>query len=239
MKNKISVIIITKGRVELLKKSLFSLLSQSKNPDEILIIDNSTRREVKREIKRLAFLVKNKTNIPIKYYYQPKIGSTYARNLGIKKSRSSIITFIDDDCVPDKKWIEEIIKIHKKYRNMAVMGKSLNKFRKNIIANVSYCLTKQVFDTGLFKFNNITYTYFLDTKNFSIPRSILINKKIYFDNIYAPFSIFEDIDFGFSLLKNKIKIIYNPKIIVYHHERTSLYNHLKRQIVKGRAFFLF
>src|SRR5207248_3344200 len=43
------------------------------------------------------------------YYRQANLGAAAARNLGIAAADSDLILFIDDDCVPDAKWIRALV----------------------------------------------------------------------------------------------------------------------------------
>jgi len=45
-----------------------------------------------------------------KWFTQQNKGPSAARNLGIKNARGEIICFTDDDCIADKRWLEELVK---------------------------------------------------------------------------------------------------------------------------------
>jgi glycosyltransferase involved in cell wall biosynthesis len=62
------------------------------------------------------------------------------RNLGVKKSRGKLIVFIDDDVILHPKWLEELVKNHRK--DKVVMGSVTNtwKFGKNNHAQTCNCI---------------------------------------------------------------------------------------------------
>ena len=75
----ISVVIPTIGR-STLSQTQEALLSQTRPPDEIIIVEDKKRR-----------------------------GVSWARNEGIKRSGGDLIAFTDDDCIPPKNWIEMLV----------------------------------------------------------------------------------------------------------------------------------
>ena len=85
---KVTVIIPTYNRYELLRRAIFSLLKQSYRVDEIIVVDDGSSD--------------NTSNITqdfpqIKYFYQNNSGVSAARNLGIKKATNEWLAFLDSD----------------------------------------------------------------------------------------------------------------------------------------------
>lgn len=96
---RISVIIPTYNRRELLYRALDSVLSQSYTPDEIIVIDDGSSDNTD---KMIAHEYPN-----IKYIYQPHAGVSSARNHGISISQNPWIAFLDSD----DKWHKNKLKI--------------------------------------------------------------------------------------------------------------------------------
>jgi len=96
----ISVIIVTLNRAESLKDTLTSLVKQSRQPDEVIVVDNGSRDNT-REVT-LSF----SERLNIRYIYEGQRGIPYARNAGIRNATKDVIAFIDDDCVADKNWLK-------------------------------------------------------------------------------------------------------------------------------------
>lgn len=72
-----------------------NILSQSFKEFELIIIDDGSSDSTG------AICEQFKSDLRLKYFYQPNGGSHKARNLGIKKSTGKLITFIDsDDIIP-------------------------------------------------------------------------------------------------------------------------------------------
>lgn len=102
MKNNlsISVIVVTFNRAKSLQDTLLSLARQERQPDEVIVVDNTSTDNT----KEIVLSFRNKLNI--KYIYEKRRGIPYARNTGVKNATKDIIAFTDDDCVADRNWLK-------------------------------------------------------------------------------------------------------------------------------------
>ncbi len=234
MEKKISLIIPTCGkRMALIKKSLMRIKELNPKPSEIIIVDNSSKSEQKIFYSDLS----NKLHLPIKVFFEKRKGSTYARNLGIKMASYNNLFFIDDDCIVNKNWLKEGIKELKK--NHLVMGISKNIPRYSFFSLIENLQTRFFMNLGIVN-KKKGLTIFFDSKNFAVKKSFIFKYKLYFNNQFSRFSIFEDIDYGLrSILKTKKLIKISKKMVVYHFGRDNLFSHLKREFNKGEAFSFF
>lgn len=96
---KISCIIPTCNREEMLKQTLESVLNQTRMPDEIIIIDNG----------------KNDVHLSPKFDKYVKIarlspfsGVSKARNAGAEIAKYEILAFIDDDDLWERRYLENV-----------------------------------------------------------------------------------------------------------------------------------
>ncbi len=89
-KDYFSVIIPTYNRANFLKKAIDSVLSQSYEHYEIIVIDDGSVDNTKE-------LIKSYCSQKIIYVRQDNKGVSEARNLGIKISTGTFIAFLDDD----------------------------------------------------------------------------------------------------------------------------------------------
>ncbi len=93
----ISVIIPTYNRVFFLEKAVNSVLKQSFDDFELIIVDDGSKDGTNE-------LVRSFNDARIRYYYQENKGVSSARNKGLDKSRNATIAFLDsDDCWKEEK----------------------------------------------------------------------------------------------------------------------------------------
>ncbi len=102
MSDSISVIIPTFNRAQLLRRALLSVLNQTRQPNEIIIIDDGSVDETAELIAR---------EFPaIRYIFQQNQGVSSARNRGIAAASSEWIALLDSD----DEWLSE--KLHKQMK---------------------------------------------------------------------------------------------------------------------------
>ena len=85
----ISIVIPTYNRCELLKRAINSVLDQTINVREIIIVDNGSTDNT---YEMISSLFPQTT-----YIYEKKKGVSFARNVGIKNCHSTWIAFLDSD----------------------------------------------------------------------------------------------------------------------------------------------
>lgn len=93
MNNSITVLIPTKNRKNLLKRSIQSVLDQSVLPDEIVIVDDGSNDGTK---EYLEDLIKTVSFIKVINNKESK-GVNFARNKGMIESSSDWVAWLDDD----------------------------------------------------------------------------------------------------------------------------------------------
>ena len=112
MIDKISVIITTHNRSELLEHCLESLANQSvdKSRYEIILVDNYSKDNGKSTNILSNKILKKYPSLDLITIYQKKIGGmTHSRHLAIEKSKGNIIVCADDDYVANCKLLESVL----------------------------------------------------------------------------------------------------------------------------------
>ena len=107
---KISVIITTYKRAKIIPMCLDSLVNQNypKSDYEIIIVNNNSPDNTEEVIENY---IKDHPDVNIKYYFIPKPGQVYARQIGILASSYDILSFTDDDGILSPDWLREIAKV--------------------------------------------------------------------------------------------------------------------------------
>jgi len=99
---KISVIIATRNRAEALEKiSLPALAKQTFKDFEVIVWDASDNEDSSDVVKRF-------TELNIRYFKAPRLGSCSQRNDAVKVAKGEIIYFVDDDSEPSPDALEAI-----------------------------------------------------------------------------------------------------------------------------------
>jgi len=112
----VSVVIPTRNRPENIEKLLNSVLKQTTNPKEVIIVDDSDDLKTKSLYHKMetTFLCKN---ILLKYTRGREKNSSIgaARNIGVEQAKGSVILFADDDVILDRHGIEQILNCYRRH----------------------------------------------------------------------------------------------------------------------------
>lgn len=98
MENHVSVIIPVFNRINLLERSINSVLNQKHKDLELIVIDDFSDDNIE-------YLIKKYNDERIRFYRNNENkGVSYSRNVGIKKSKYDLIAFLDsdDEWLPEK-----------------------------------------------------------------------------------------------------------------------------------------
>lgn len=114
---KISVIIPTYNRKDVLKTTLLSLNGQTFKDFEVIVADDGSSDGTEQMVKTLDL------SYPIRHVWQKNSGRSAGRNMGLEKAEGDIILFIDDHIIVDGRLIEEHVRYHDKYGAEVVRGR--------------------------------------------------------------------------------------------------------------------
>ena len=92
-----TVVICTRDRPDALRRCLASLQNQTRQADQMLVVDNASKDENVRDIAREA---------GADYLREERLGLDHARNAGALAALGDIVLFTDDDVEPHPRWLE-------------------------------------------------------------------------------------------------------------------------------------
>jgi glycosyltransferase involved in cell wall biosynthesis len=103
---KVTAVISTYNRCEMLTTALASVLRQQDQGIryEVIVVDNNSSDATRQVVENCI----SQGNPDLRYVFEPRQGSSHARNAGIEAARSDIIAFADDDVRVDPNWIANI-----------------------------------------------------------------------------------------------------------------------------------
>jgi len=101
-----SVVICTRNRAESLARCLRSLeLDESTTPAEVIVVDNGSTDETPERIQAAATLSRR----PFVALRETALGSSSARNAGVRAAAGEFVLFADDDVVIHSGWIDALV----------------------------------------------------------------------------------------------------------------------------------
>src|SRR4051812_44413694 len=204
MEIEISVIVPTYQRPQLLINCLRHLHRQTLNREkyEVIIVSDGPdvmAKQIVAEYKACSSF--NVSFLSLAY----KQGPAAARNLGWKNANGILIAFTDDDCLPDKMWLENILNHYDNQREIAFTGK--------VIVPVSdkptdFELNTKGLETGDFVTANCVCT------------KATLQQTGGFDEAFTA-AWREDSDLEFKLINRKVPIIKLHDAVVVHPVRQA------------------
>ncbi|MEK6855956.1 MAG: glycosyltransferase [Nanoarchaeota archaeon] len=167
------------------------------------------------------------------------IGPAEKRDIGVKKSKGEIIAFIDDDAYPEKGWLSEAVKIFEDEKIGIVGGPNLTPEKSNRFQVVSGEALTSWLVSGPVAYR---YKKVKRIESDDLPSCNLIIRKSLFKKIKGFDTSFwpgEDTKLCLDAKNEGYKIIYDPKVAVYHHRRPNIKGYLKQIGSYGlhRGFF--
>ena len=155
------------------------------------------------------------------------IGPAEKRDLSLKYAGGDILAFLDDDAYPVDDWLNNSIDYFKDNNIAAVCGPAVTPENDNLTQKLSGEIYSSVIASG-----NTVFRYKPASKIFEVDDfpsvNFLIRKKDFravggFDSTFWPG---EDTKLCLDIINLGKKIVYDPKVLVYHHRRDSFKKHL-------------
>ncbi len=230
----VSVIICTKNRIQDLKKTLTSLTFQHCMPEEVVVVDASDATDTQ------EFMAQE--NFPFEaLYFHVGPGLTYARNVGVQKSRGDFLFFFDDDVELDPNYISDAKRVFEHDRRGeigAVGGRILNFDSENVKkATLLFKFKRRVFDflrevfllselgNGYFRYSGMPtqphassesrYMECLSGGCMAFRREVF--ERIKFDENLIGYGHVEDADISKQVLTAGYKIYYEASATLNHY----------------------
>lgn len=210
---KFSVIIPTYYNPEKIQRCIEALEKQTYMPQEAIVVysscDNATKERLTRLKEKISLKVKA---LPVKEMSRMSV----VLNAGIKKSLGDVVCFLDEDVIPDRKWLSGIKDCLMDSDVAACGGKDI------IILKGRKRQFKETDKVGIIKWKGYIVgnqnrgrvkkeVMFLKGCNMAVKKEYL---KMLDENLLGLVRWEQDIFFYISKLK--AKVIYDPRLIVFH-----------------------
>lgn len=208
---KLSIVVVTYNTGSELISCLESLSTQSENHFETILVDNGNILEDSISKFKLTYI-----------HTGSNLGPSEARNIGLNISKSGIVAFLDDDAVADKNWVKSILDTLKDKDVIGLRGKI---FPKN--PNNHLNLMQSHYNLGDRELN-----YFVDLEgNSAFKKDYLVKSGGFRKSLFGH----EGPELSYrikNLFPNK-RIVYSPKVIIYHEYADNLFHLLSKSFRHG------
>ena len=205
-----SIVVATKGRVQLLIELIESVAVARKNYSgecEFIIVDDSSDEE-RKEIEAAC------EKYDCRYFYHKNTVSA-KRNFGVEQATNEVILFLDSDCIATENILNEYAKKYSDAEVAAVAGPLTfvgedTWFWKSIEATpylTCFYLPSYV--------DNLEWGV---TANFSVRRKVFLEVGGFDSNFKKPAG--EDVDLGLMIREAGYKILGSPESGVFHSKKT-------------------
>ncbi|MFH1454438.1 MAG: glycosyltransferase [Armatimonadota bacterium] len=199
---KISVIICTYNRADLIKGAVETLINQDlkKCDYEIIVADDGSTDNTSEEVCSI------RTDANLRYFKRPHQSRSAARNYGINQANGDYILFVDDDILAPPDLLNQHLKYLERGGKIVVRGPVVNTpyydLEKNSKANI------QDFSMAFFC-----------TCNASVDRQVLLDIGG-FDENFTEYG-WEDTEIGLRMRNRGYKVKFNMDAVIYHYKPKS------------------
>lgn len=175
------------------------------------------------------------TNLNLRVVTQPHAGPAHARNRGATCAMGRYLAFTDDDCVPDRHWLTELLAALDRFPEHLIGGPVLNGVCDNRFSSASQHIT----DSLLSHFNGghaRQPTFFLSS-------NIAMSANLFqcsggFHSAFAAAGG-EDREFCHRWLRLGFSLTYAPAACVHHNQRLTFRSYLRQQFNYGRGAYVY
>lgn len=217
---KLSVVIPTKDRDEILALTLDAAVKATLHVDaEIIVVNDSKTDTLKMPKGQNVMLLDN-----------PKSGVAAARNFGFKNAKGDLILFLDNDILISKESVDHILKLHFTYRNACfnlnweyspeTLGKIVSLPFSRFLKASGMTSFKGWYNDTSWRENELFVSKSVASFHLSISREDFEKSRGY--NEQFPHAGFEDYDFPIRLKNAGIKFYIDSRMTVYHNELDRL-----------------
>lgn len=237
----VSVVIVTRNRARTVLDCLKSLLQQTVQPAELVVVDNASVDDTQQMIA--AF--RKKSHWSVKSVIESRLGYPIVYNRGLKEVVSDWVVFIDDDCVALPEWLESYWNAIQKIppqqlqKTAALVGKSLTQSPITIWSLAVLAVDQYWKNSAITQDNQILDFETLDNKNIAYYKPFLIKHGCSFNEaaLREPGNgAAEDADLGMQLQQYG-RAFFVPKAVVFHKDPNTFMWYYRRLLSGAVANF--
>lgn len=229
---KLSVVIATYRRCEVLRETLLRLERQTLAPDrfEVLVVDDGSPDDTGRTVESMQ----DEVSYSLSYLRHDNRGPGYTQNVGIREAQYGLLVLMADDIWAEPRMLEEHLATHTRYpeENVGVFG------RVSQSPDLPDSMLHRHWDP--FQFDRFSHGeqvdgVFFHACNISVKRKFLLENGLFLERKGAAH---EDIELGYRLAQKGLRLVYNEQACALHQHAETLDGICRRAYERGRNFDL-
>ena len=226
----ISVILPVHNERDSIERCLKTIKNQSYPELEIIVIDNLSNDDSMEMAKKYTDRV----------ILERHKGISFTKNTGLKVAKGEFVATTDADCIPDKNWLEELIK---HFNDPLVGSVGGTNILPNNASDFEKCIDFLLRTLGsIFKSKYVSDIRYV-TETFHNPGCNVMYRKSILQELGGfneRFLTVEDEELDFRIRKRGYKILFTPFAKVYHNRRSNWKKFVKQvyRYAIGRARFI-
>ena len=227
---KLSVVVTFYNSEKTLPLCLTAIANQSRKPDELILVDNSSTDS---SLRIAHEFLRSDPGFKIVITTEKKKGFAAPRNKAISIAKGDIIVFTDSDCVPHRDWLYELEQIFLREKSTLLAGVAgmIRGYRpRNTVQKFLSLFTLHTPTREIKVWNyNLVFGGFATT-NLAIRKGVFNEVGSFDENPVIP----EDHDLCARIYKKGYMILYSPKPLVYHIHRETLLGMIRQSFAFGK-----
>lgn len=223
-----SIVIPTYGRAESLAQCLHgcAALEYPRDQYEVIVVDDGDAESTRLAVADYVHL------LALAYIPQPqRMGPARARNAGVAAAKGEYVVFIDDDCIPEKRWLRELDAVLSSSDDVVCAGGSI----QNDSSGNVYAAASQNLVDFLYEWYNADPrdARFFASNNMACPRRLFVALGGFDDSF--PRAAAEDRDFCDRWREQGWRLVSAPRAVVRHKHRLTFRSFLKQHHGYGKG----
>jgi GT2 family glycosyltransferase len=212
-----TIVVTAFDRLNSLQRLLKALCVQSLSPDhyEVIIADDSAALNTGEKARAAVQTPYPTTLVRTDLPYEVN-GVSVARNLGIQAAKGRVVISIDDDCIPNRYFVEEHLKYHQNGYPVIVLGHRSEKIEKlgedrPVSVTERKALSELIGGASDF----LGFGNFM-TGNISFPKDMITRAGLFNETFAQPGEHgWEDIEMGYRLWRQGYPTVFSRNALVY------------------------
>ena len=216
---RVSIIIAVHNQLEVTLACLASILQNTAQTRyEVIIVDDCSEEPTRRALRTIAGVrvLRNNTNL----------GFLLSSNKGAAEARGEFLLFLNNDTEVGADWLERMLAVFDQRTDAGIVGAKLI-YPDGTLQEAGAIVWRDATGMNYGKHDHADkpeYNYLREV-DYCSGACILIRKRLFnqlggFDARYAP-AYYEDTDLAFAVREAGLKVYYQPRAVITHHEGQS------------------